>query len=106
MTFNQWENIGIICEGSTELNFVKIVLKPFFKDYFISLKPIKIKDNDSMEGNISIDRLVTYINKSNYKIVTTLVDYYGFKKVCNLLPDQIINQIKNKSNKENLIPYM
>ncbi|MCK5295731.1 MAG: DUF4276 family protein [Alphaproteobacteria bacterium] len=106
MTSNNWENVGIICEGKTELDFVKKILNPYFKQHFISFKPILFNSKSSLDGNISIDRLVTFIKRGKYRITTTFVDYYGFKNSKGKTANQIMNEIKDRADKKHLIPYL
>ena len=61
-------NISIVCEGPTEVDFIKKKLnKEYFNPINISLKPIAINKTahqQSLEGNISVDRLVTFVKKA------------------------------------------
>lgn len=68
--------ILISVEGQSEKNFIEQVLKPH-------LSKIKIySEVQNMKGNISVDRIATKLNTliHNYDFVTTLYDFYGFKK--------------------------
>lgn len=100
MISNNWTNVSVICEGKTELFFVKSVLNPYFNSYRISLCPI------DLGGYVSIDKTVKYINRTKPGIVTTLIDYYGFKKSTNKTPEEIMDEIKSKSLREPTIPYL
>lgn len=102
-------NISIVCEGPTEVDFVK---KKLNKNYFnlrnISLKPIAINKSEwqSMEGNVSVDRLAAFVKKAEFKIVTTLVDFYGFKNKGVKTPHEIEDELKERVNQEFFIPYL
>lgn len=103
MTF---KNVSVVCEGQTELNFVKYLSKAYFNAKEISLKPVKVKNVESMGGNVSIDRVVDHIKRAKYEIVTTLVDYYGFKDQGGRTAKQIEDIIKEKAERAFLIPYL
>jgi hypothetical protein len=66
----------ISVEGKSEKMFVEEVLLPYFSNLEIY---IEIQD---MKGNISLDRVAVKINSliNNHNYVTTLYDFYGFKK--------------------------
>lgn len=103
-------NISIVCEGPTEVDFIKKKLnKEYFNPINISLKPIAINKTahqQSLEGNISVDRLVTFVKKAEFKIVTTLVDFYGFKKTDKKTPHEIEEELEARVNQEFFIPYL
>lgn len=98
----------ISVEGKSEFNFVKEVLIPYFakKDIFIALQ--------NMKGNISLDRIVGMLNSliHNYDFVTTLYDFYGFKRrglLENETKESLESKIKNriKEDQQNkIIPYI
>ena len=65
-----------------------------------------------MNGNISIDRIRTEIKKlaNNFDVVTTLYDFYGFKKLAigetkKSLEDRMLEGVHD-SIKAKLIPYI
>jgi hypothetical protein len=68
--------VGISVEGPTEERFVKMVLDPYLGSKGISMTPI------SMGGDVNIDRAKSELKKiaNSFDYVTTLYDYYGFKK--------------------------
>ena len=95
MTF---KNVSVICEGQTEVDFVKKLNKRYFNIREISLKPI------AMNGNVSIDRIAGFINKAPEVIVTTFIDYYGIKGIYNKNYIELEKEIKkSSSNKEHTI---
>lgn len=100
MTSNSLINVSVICEGKTELFFVKTVLSPYFIMQNINLLPI------DMGGNVSIDKTVKYVNRTTPGIVTTFLDYYGFKKATGKTSEEIMNEINSRSNREHTIPYL
>jgi hypothetical protein len=110
MNYDKWINISVICEGQTELNFItKKLNKNYFNSRFISLKPIAINktgNKKSLEGNVSIDRLVTFIKRASETIVTTFVDFYGFKNKDAKSVDEIEQELSDKSNAKCFIPYL
>lgn len=103
MTF---ENVSIVCEGPTESDFVKKLNKGYFNSKNISLKPIVLNKSRAMDGNVSLDRLVYYISRAEHRVVTTLVDYYGFKYQRGQSVEELETQIRDKSGKEHIIPYL
>ena len=103
MTF---KNVSVICEGQTEVDFIKKLNKKYFNIKDISLKPIIINKTNAMHGNVSMDRLIHFIKMAPETIITTFVDYYGFKGVTGKSYLEIEEQIKNMSEKEHIIAYV
>lgn len=68
--------IGISVEGPTEERFVKMVLGPYLAAKGIYMTPI------SMGGDVNVERAKSELKKmaNNFDFVTTLYDFYGFKK--------------------------
>ncbi|BFM50669.1 DUF4276 family protein [Marinomonas sp. THO17] len=68
--------IGISVEGSTEERFVKRVLGQYLATKGIYMTPI------SMGGDVNVERAKNELKKiaNNFDFVTTLYDFYGFKK--------------------------
>jgi hypothetical protein len=95
-----WEEIQIICEGLTEVDFIKKIVNPYLKTFQINLKPI------NLEGNISVERMLSDIKKTRTRIVTTLVDYYGFKGNTAKSIEDLEKALDVGSSKEYLIPYL
>ena len=77
----------IICEGKTEGDFVKKLLVPHLKKFYIDAYPSLLKTRPGKQGggNVSIARLGLHIRNEyrNVDFLTTLVDYYGFKDANN-----------------------
>lgn len=96
------KKVGVVCEGQTEVNFIKHLSHTYFYlSFSIQLFPINLR------GNVSIERVVKEANNlNNYRIVSTFVDYYGLKKQYNRTPQEIEDEIASKVNIENFIPYL
>ncbi len=98
--------IGISVEGKTEEYFIKSVLGPHLLAKGIYIKPIL------MNGNVSVDRVKDQLKRfaNNYDHVTTLYDFYGFKKKAdNESKESLENRIKEAVDawvKPKLIPYI
>ncbi|MCU7814817.1 MAG: DUF4276 family protein [Candidatus Thiodiazotropha sp. (ex Rostrolucina anterorostrata)] len=98
--------IGISVEGLTEELFVKQVLFPHFFERGISVTPIQVG------GNVSVDRIgkeLTRLTRS-FNYVTTLYDFYGFKRKTDSetkgsLEERIAKSIKT-DYQDVLIPYV
>ena len=75
----------IICEGQTELGFVKELLVPHLQTFRIDAHPslLKARAGQRGGGNVSVSRLGKHIRNEyhNVRFITTLVDYYGFKNI-------------------------
>ncbi len=116
MTNNfQFSNIGVVCEGQTEVDFIKKLNRKYFNLKFISLKPVNIiknnVNNSNLKGNISIDRVVHYLIRSNYNILTTFIDFYGMKDKGTKNVDELEQQLKtdfkrSDRNDKIFIPYI
>ena len=66
MTTNDLDfiNIGVVCEGQTETDFIKQLNKNYFNKINISLKPVGINDKQkNIGGNVSIARVVNFLHK-------------------------------------------
>jgi hypothetical protein len=93
-------------EGLTEELFVKQVLFPHFIERGISVTPIQVG------GNVSVDRIGNELTRlaRSFNYVTTFYDFYGFKrKVVNetkmSLEERIAQSIK-ADYQSMLIPYV
>ena len=78
------KRICVICEGPTEVRFVKDCLLPYCWEeagQMLTATVISGKDHQHRGGNVSAERLARTVWRQipNYDGVTTLVDYYGFK---------------------------
>ncbi|MCY3947526.1 MAG: DUF4276 family protein [Anaerolineaceae bacterium] len=74
-------DVYIICEGPTEVRFVKYVLAPSFGNQRLFLYPVTIGSQRSKGGNVTFDRLYINVRRQLYNnrqsYCSTLVDYYG-----------------------------
>ncbi len=111
--FENFVNIGVVCEGQTETDFIKRLNREYFNQIKISLKPIGIEPNKNLEGNISIDRVVSFLyrSSSNFPILTTFIDFYGMKDKDNKTVDELEKELEDKFNRNNkysriFIPYI
>ena len=74
-------NVYIICEGPTEVRFIKNVLAPSLGNRSIFLHTVTIGSQRSKGGNVTFDRLYMNVrrqlfnNRQSY--CSTLVDFYG-----------------------------
>ncbi len=98
--------IIISVEGLSEKIFVEKVLVQHLSDFGVYAS---VHD---MKGNISLDRIGDKLDKliDNYDYVTTLYDFYGFKKIASnetklSLETKITNEIK-ESQRDKIIPYI
>ena len=74
-------DVYIICEGLTELRFVKNVLAPGFGSQELFLRPVRIGSQNRKGGNVTFGRLFTNIRDQLYNsrksYCSTLFDFYG-----------------------------
>ncbi len=93
-------NVSVVCEGETEIEIIKVLNKKYFASKAIFLKPILIG------GDVRVDRLVNHIKKAPSPVVTTFVDYYGFKIRRGATVQEIKELLKSKLNEPHFIPYL
>ena len=117
MTTNDLDfiNIGVVCEGQTETDFMKQLNKKYFNKINISLKPVGINDKQkNIGGNVSIARVVNFLHKHSnmYNMLTTFIDFYRLKNKGNKKVSELEEEIKkefyndNKYKNKILIPYI
>ena len=74
-------NVYIICEGPTEVRFIKNVLAPNLGNLSLFLHPVTIGSQRAKGGNVSFDRLYLNVRRQLYNnrqsYCSTLVDFYG-----------------------------
>ena len=77
--------LAIVVEGRTEEEFVNGLLRDHLRNRDIETTPILLN------GNVSIDRLSLNMSNLfwNFKFVTSLVDYYGFRRRGNSSPETL-----------------
>lgn len=93
-------NVSVVCEGDTEIEIIKVLNRNYFAQKEIFLKPL------SIGGDVRIDRLVSHIKRAPYPVVTTFVDYYGFKIRKGTEAKLIEDTLKSKVKKPHFIPYL
>ena len=91
----------IICEGQTELGFVKELLVPHLQTFDINAHPslLKARPGQRGGGSVSVRRLGEHIRNEyrNANFLTTLVDYYGFENINGRPKAQLEQDILNKA---------
>lgn len=96
------KKVGIVCEGQTEVNFIKYLSsRYFYPNFSIILFPV------NLEGRVSIERVAQEANRMKaYHVVSTFVDYYGFVKQHKKPVKEIENKIASKVKLNCFIPYL
>jgi len=73
----------VICEGPTEVEFVRRCLAPHFVGLLIWLEAsvLQAKSGQHRGGRVTVERIINQIEftSSRFDFVTTLVDLYGFQ---------------------------
>lgn len=74
--------VGIVVEGRTELEFVRKALANHVVEYAVLVTPVLIGRRGRAGGNVTVERLATDLAalSHNHDAVTTLVDFYGFRR--------------------------
>ena len=108
--------LAISVEGQTEEEFVNEILDPHLRNFCVLSKPIllKVTGGNQRGGNVSINNLVRNMKKikRSHHYVTSLVDFYGFKKKENFTVDQLELQIlegvleSSSIPEKTIIPYV
>ena len=75
--------VCIVCEGPTEVEFVKSCLAPYLLDSQILAFPslLRAPSGNHRGGRVKVERLVKFISHQYHQAdrITTLVDFYGFQ---------------------------
>ena len=75
--------VCIVCEGPTEVEFVKCCLTPHLLDYNVNAYPaiVQAPSGRHRGGRVTVERLARFISHEYCAAdrLTTLVDYYGFQ---------------------------
>ena len=95
------KRVIIICEGSTEQEFCKSMLSPFFLQNNIIIEHPRIfKSNGGMVHWDSIKKQIeTHLKQDTTAIVTTLFDYYGLNIKKGFPEFEESNKVSNKSER-------
>lgn len=107
----------VICEGQTESEFVIDCLWPDLFSRGIEVYPSTLKTQPGKQGggNVTIQRIARHIRNEypNTDYITTLVDYYGFKKRGSRTVEELESAILAAVLKENsrveerrILPYV
>lgn len=74
--------VCVICEGQTELAFVKEVLEPHLRDFGLVVIPSLLKTRPGKQGggDVTTMRIAQHVKHdyAHFNYVTTLVDFYRF----------------------------
>ena len=106
--------LAISVEGPTEEEFVKHFLADHLREKGVEPTPIRLgrARNRSDGGNVSAERLVSemaYLRHS-FDAVTSLVDFYGFRRKGNKTVDELEEDLRQKLgypwHPEKVIPYV
>jgi hypothetical protein len=121
--------VYVICEGSTEEQFIKTVLSPFLSSFKTYLSPCLIGKPGHKGGNVTYERLkldVTgFLKRDSGAFCTTMIDYFGLpsdfpgkpvpknsdatekaKRIEDSLGEKIRLEIDERWRPERFIPYV
>ena len=87
--------LAIVAEGQTEAEFAKGVLADHLRQKKIEPTPVV------MGGNVSVERVAQRMAKlyRSHNAVTSLVDFYGFKRKGNASADDLETKIRGQVRK-------
>lgn len=90
------KSIIIVCEGQTEEEFCKTILRPYFKpkDIFIKNPLIERSNGGIVSWKILKKEIENHLQDKN-TVVTTLIDYYGIKASHNFPKWEDIRHVKD-----------
>ncbi len=75
--------ICVVCEGQTEVEFVKTCLAPYLLNNEVHVFPslLQSPSGNHRGGRVTVERLVRFISHQYHQAdrITTLVDFYGFQ---------------------------
>lgn len=75
--------VCIVCEGQTEVEFVKICLSPYLLNHQVHAFPslLQSPSGNHRGGRVTVERLVKFMSHQYHQTdrITTLVDFYGFQ---------------------------
>lgn len=89
--------VCIVCEGATEVEFVKSCLVPHLLDHGVNAYPsiVQAPSGRHRGGRVTVDRLARFISHEYHAAdrLTTLVDYYGFQDAEDRTRDELERDI-------------
>jgi hypothetical protein len=75
--------VCVVCEGQTEVEFVKTCLGPYLLNSQVQAFPslLQSRSGNHRGGRVTVDRLVKFMSHQYHQTdrITTLVDFYGFQ---------------------------
>ena len=75
--------VCIVCEGQTEVEFVKNCLAPYLMSHQVLAFPslLQSPSGNHRGGRVTVERLVRFMSHQYHQTdrITTLVDFYGFQ---------------------------
>lgn len=75
--------VCIVCEGQTEVEFVKSCLAPYLQHSNVRAFPslLQSPSGNHQGGRVTVERLVRFMSHQYHQTdrITTLVDFYGFQ---------------------------
>ena len=89
--------LAIIVEGHTERRFVNAILAEHLRNHGVETTPILIGTTGGHRGgNVSVDRLAHHLVRVrwNFDAVTSLVDFYGFRRKADATVEELEVQIE------------
>jgi hypothetical protein len=89
--------VCIVCEGQTEVEFVKTCLAPYLLDSKVMAFPslLQAPSGNHRGGRVTVERLVNFMSHQYRQTdrITTLVDFYGFQDADGRTRNQIEAEI-------------
>ncbi|MHA7844850.1 DUF4276 family protein [Serratia sp. D1N4] len=89
--------VCVVCEGQTEVEFIKTCLSPYLFASNVSVYPaiLQAPSGRHRGGRVTVERLVDFLSHQYYEAdrITTLVDFYGFQDAAGLTATQLEQNI-------------
>ena len=94
--------VAISVEGDTEVECIKLLIEKHLRMREIEPTPI------SLQGNVSVDRLAQDMVRllPSFDAVTSLVDFYEFRKKGNKTVDELEEELTRRIKAEKAFPYI
>lgn len=100
--------VCVICEGQTELAFVKEVLEPHLRAFGLETIPSLLKSRPGRQGGggVSVERVAQHVKHfhAHFAYLTTLLDFYGFQgkqdNTRHSLEQNILEEAKRQAGRE------